>query len=76
MLNGRNDQRTRKLNKIYYFQVFYGATTDSSSVFVFWVINNEVNLSRIRYQLPGAKYRVMNNDKIYLHNAFISTNDT
>ena len=41
-----------------YFKVFYGSTTDSNSIFVFWVINNEVNLSRLRYQLPGVKYRV------------------
>ena len=39
-------------------QVFYGATTDSNSLVVFWVINKEVNLSRIRYQLPGDKCRV------------------
>ena len=39
-------------------QVFYGATTDSNSLVVFWVIDKEVNLSRIRYQLPGDKCRV------------------
>ena len=31
---------------------------DSNSLVVFWVIDKEVNLSRIRYQLPGDKCRV------------------
>ena len=39
-------------------QVFYGATTDSNSLIVFWVNDKEVNLSRIRYQLPGDKCKV------------------
>ena len=33
-------------------QVFYASTKDSDSVHTFWVVDNEINLSRLRFQLP------------------------
>ena len=43
-----------------YLQVFYAGCADSDSIFMYWVLNKEVQLTWIKYQMPiNGSYHLM-----------------